>query len=130
MKNEVLVFDTNVLLRYFLKDIESRYLKVAKIIKGIENKKTLGKLSALVVAETIWVFESVYKLDREVVIRELLKVIALKNIEIIEINKATLIEILGVMIYKRFDFVDVYLSKIASKNEIFSFDKDFQKLYK
>ncbi|EKD62488.1 MAG: PilT protein [uncultured bacterium] len=124
------VFDTNVLLRLFLRDIESQFLETTRVLKEIEDEKSTGKLSALVVAETIWTFESVYKLNRKIVIEKLLSLVALKNIKIIEVKKDVLVEILKRMIGNKLDFVDVYLSKIATKKEIFSFDRDFKKLYR
>ena len=49
---------------------------------------------------------------------------------IIETQKNILMEVLKKMIKNKFDFVDNYLSEIASKKEIFSFDKDFEKLFR
>ena len=124
------VFDTNVLLRYFLEDLEIHYTKAVEVVREIEDEKAIGRLSIVVVAETIWTFGSVYKLDRNIILEQLLQLIALKNMRIIETKKNILIEVLKKMIKNKFDFVDNYLSEISTKEEIFSFDKDFKRLFR
>ena len=124
------VFDTNILLRYFLEDLEIHYAKAVEVVREIEDEKAIGRLSIVVVAETIWTFGSVYKLNINIILEQLLQLIALKNMRIIETKKNILMEVLKKMIKNKFDFVDNYLSEISTKEEIFSFDKDFKRLFR
>ena len=124
------VFDTNSLIRYFLGDVEDQYSEIAKILKEVEKGKTLAKLSILVIAEVVWVFGSVYKMDRSIFVPQLLDLILLKNLKIIECDKSLAMRVLGRFKETKFDFVDVYLSLISTKEELFSFDKDFKKLFR
>lgn len=127
---KICFFDTNILVRYFLRDVEEQYLKIVKVLKSIENGKSLGKLSVLVIAEAVWVLGSVYKLDRNIFIPQILDLVALKNIKIVEQDKNLVIRVLEKFEKVKFDFIDVYLSEIANQKELLTFDKDFQKLYK
>jgi len=57
--------DTNILVRFLVSDDEQQSKKVYNIFKTAElNKKELF-VSLLVILESIWVLESVYKISRE-----------------------------------------------------------------
>ncbi len=56
--------DTNILIRFLTGDDELQTKKVYKIFKKVESEKSELFVSLLVVLETIWVLESVYKTSR------------------------------------------------------------------
>jgi len=56
--------DTNVLIRFLLKDDEQQAHIVYTAFKEAEKSKTVFFVPAVVVLETIWVLESVYDVAR------------------------------------------------------------------
>lgn len=60
--------DTNILIRFLMADDEVQAKKVYAIFKQTELDKDELLVSLLVVLETIWVLDSVYKVSREEVI--------------------------------------------------------------
>lgn len=124
------VIDTNIILRYLLHDIKSLHQKAEKFFAKVEKGEVVGKISMLVLDETIWAFERFYDLERKDYMPKLLKLLAFKNIRIIEARKEIIIKILERMKKSKIDFTDFYLSEIATKETIFTFDADFKKLFR
>lgn len=123
-----LILDTNVFIRFLIKDVPSQFEKAQKIFEKIEKQEAKGLVSILVINEIIWILENFYELRREIYLPQLLKLLALKNIKVIEVKKNLLVRILQQMQKQKFDFTDIYLSQIAGDKKIFTFDKDFKKL--
>ena len=57
--------DTNVLIRFLVKDDERQAEAVYKIFKQAESDNELLFIPLLVLLETVWVLESVYKIARQ-----------------------------------------------------------------
>lgn len=127
MKKEY-VLDTNIFIRFLIKDNKPQFEKAKKIFTGIEEEKICGRVSILVLNETIWVLEHYYELKRSIYIPQLLSLFALRNIKIIEVKKSLIVRTLQKMIKVKYDFTDLYLSAISLKEKIFSFDRDLSKI--
>ncbi|SRR5258708_4639022 len=125
-----IIIDTNVLLRFFLKDIPEQVEKTEQVMQAIEDNRMRGLISILVMNELIWILRTYYKLDKSVYLPQIQKLLAFKNIQIIEVDKQVIKSILDIMFTKNIDFTDVYLSAIKGNNEVFSFDRNFKKLQK
>ena len=125
-----LLLDTNVFVRFLIKDIPSQFKKAERVFERIEKGEIKGLVSVLVINETVWILENYYELKREIYLPPLLKLLLLKNLKIIEIKKSLIIKTLEEMLKQKFDFTDIYLSQIAKDKKIFSFDKDFQRMKK
>lgn len=123
------VIDSNVVIRLLVRDSPLQLLQAQNLLKDIEEKRIQGLISILVINEIIWILEKFYDLKRKSFIPKILKFLALKNVKIIEAEKILIIGCLKKMEKRNFDFTDVYLSKIGKKEQIFSFDKDFEKLF-
>lgn len=123
-----LILDTNVFIRFLIKDVPFQFEKAQRVFKKIEEQKTKGLVSILVINEIIWILENFYELKREIYLSQLLKLLALKNIKLIEVKKSLLIKVLQEMEKHKFDFTDIYLFHIAKERKIFTFDKDFKKI--
>ncbi len=52
--------DTNILVRFLVKDDEKQAAKIYSVFKQAESDNAVFWISSLVVLETIWVLESVY----------------------------------------------------------------------
>ncbi|MFW6148105.1 MAG: PIN domain-containing protein [Thermodesulfobacteriota bacterium] len=57
--------DTNVLIRFLVRDDEQQAESIYRIFKQVESDKESLFVPLLVVLETIWVLESVYKIPRQ-----------------------------------------------------------------
>ncbi|GIW64420.1 MAG: hypothetical protein KatS3mg092_0353 [Patescibacteria group bacterium] len=121
-----IVIDTNVFIRYLVKDNEKQFQFAKKIFKEVESKKTKAFVSILVINEIIWVLENYYEIKREDYLPKLITIFSLKNFQIIEITRKKLIEIFEMMLKKNIDFTDIYLLNSFSKEKIVSFDKDLR----
>ena len=62
---KVRVVDTNVILRYLLRDVEELYAKAEKIITETMNGKTMIFIPQSVIAEVVFVLQKVYKVPRD-----------------------------------------------------------------
>ena len=123
-----IIFDTNVIVRYFVKDPPAQLIQAQRYIEKIEQGKLKCLLSVLVINEIVWVLEKYYSLKREIYVPLLLKLLALKNIRIIEVKKNLIVQALELMLMRNVDFTDAYVFCTKGDKEIFSFDKDFNKL--
>ena len=125
---KTVLIDTNIILRYFLADIHRQFKKAKEAIERIENGKSKGELSLLVINELIWILENFYELDRKVYLPQLLKLLALKNLKIIEIKKSLLTATLQKMQKHSLDFTDLYLAEIKKSKDLLTFDKKLKKI--
>ncbi|MBW2590869.1 MAG: type II toxin-antitoxin system VapC family toxin [Deltaproteobacteria bacterium] len=57
--------DTNVLIRFLVRDNERQAEIIYRIFKQAESDKKVLFVPLLVVLETVWVLESVYKIPRQ-----------------------------------------------------------------
>jgi len=121
------IIDTNIFIRFYLKDIADQAEKAKELLASIEKKEKVGLISVLVINELIWILEHYYKIPRSKYIPKLLQILAYKQIKIIEITKQRIVNILNSMIKQPIDFTDLYLLSIANSYKIFSFDKDLKK---
>jgi len=122
------ILDTNVFIRFLIKDNLSQYEKAKAVFKRIEEEKEKGLVSILVVNEIVWILENYYEIERENFIPPLIKIFLLKNMEMIEMSKKIIIEILKMMKKSQIDFTDYYLFFMKDRGDIFSFDRDFNKI--
>lgn len=123
------IIDTNIFLRYLLRDVEAQYQEANQLFTKISKEEVVGVVSVLVINEIIWGLGTRYKISRNDYLPKLKSIIALKNIRIVEMPKDVVQEIFNLMLGNKIDFTDYYMSKIAKGRDIFSFDKDFQKLH-
>lgn len=122
------VFDSNIFIRLLTRDLESQYQKAREMFVEVEDNKIEAMVSILVINEIIWILDNYYLQKRNQYIPELLKILSLKNIKIIEIDKNLLFKILEIIKSTKIDFTDIYLFNTSQGRDIFSFDKDFEKL--
>ena len=122
-----MIIDTNILIRFFIRDNEAQYQKAYQLIKKVEKGEINGLVSLLVVNETILVLQHYYELKRDIFIPKLLQLFALKNIKIMEVEKAKIVAILATIEKSSLDFTYAYLLQVANKRKIASFNHDLLK---
>lgn len=126
MTKEMVLIDTNVILRLFLADIKDQYEKAKLLFKQVEDGKLTAGLSILVINELIWIMESYYGQKRGKYLDKVLALLALKSVKIIDADKKTVSKTLKSMQKYELDFTDIYLWKLGGK--VISFDKKLNKL--
>jgi predicted nucleic acid-binding protein len=123
---KTVVVDTNIFIRYFIKDNQSQYEKSKKLFSQVEKGEVKGLVSILVINEMIWILENYYELEKKDYLPKIMSLLALKNFKIIEMKKNNLEKIFNLMKTKNIDFTDSYLLTSFFKENIFSFDKDLR----
>ena len=121
--------DTNLFIRFFTGEPVSQARESKKFLDQVSKGKYELFVCDLIVAEIIYVLESVYHLDRNAVVEKMLAIIETSN-TIIE-NRHIILRALDLYEEKNIDFIDAYLISHSVKNNctiIFTFDKDFKKI--
>lgn len=77
----MIAIDTNIIIRFLVKDDEAQAKKVYELFSKCEKEKSNIYVSVLVLLEAIWVLESAYELTREDIIG------AYKNLLLVPIFK-------------------------------------------
>jgi len=122
------IVDTNVFLRFLLKDNKKYFNQAQKyFIQAKEHKITLILLPSIVF-EIDYVLKGVYSLSRKESANILSSLVKSPDLEVKE--RKILIETTEKYKKVNIDLVDIYLSETAKqqKAKILSFDKDFKKI--
>jgi len=126
MASKVLL-DTNVIIRFLVRDHEEHWLQSVEIFRTIEEEKLEAMLMDFILAEVIYVLKRIYKYEKKEIASTLKKLLLYKNLY--TENKLITFEALEIYAEKNIDFADAMLC--AKKNlegfEIISFDKDVKR---
>jgi predicted nucleic-acid-binding protein len=104
--DETVFVDTNVFLRFFVKDVASHYEKARALFEKAENGKLKLETSELVIAEIVWVLESFYGFTRKEITDVLTTLLASRNLKIASHAKIT--HAAGLYSTGNMDFIDAY----------------------
>jgi predicted nucleic-acid-binding protein len=120
--------DTNVILRFLLKDNDELFNQSLTLFEKAKNKQIKVVIIPEIFFELDYVLRGVYALSKKEVVN-LLKVIAQTPYFAIK-KREVIIEALDKYEQLNIDLFDLYLFLLAkNKNaEVFSFDKDFKKI--
>ena len=120
--------DTNVLVRFLVRDDKKQAGIVYRLFKRAEGKNDPFFVPLLVVLETIWVLESVYEISREE-IRTSLQELLLMPILIFEAQSA-LQSTLSSAQTNKIDLADLLIAhsaKLSNCDGVLTFDKKASK---
>ena len=122
--------DTNVFLRFFVRDVEAQYEKARALFEKAEAGTIRLETSELVIAEIVWVLESFYGFTRKEIAEVLTTLLASRNLKIAnhtKIGHAAVLYASGAM-----DFIDAYnIASMRSKEytKVATFDvKHYKKV--
>ncbi len=73
--------DTNVLVRFLVRDDERQAKIIYRIFKQVESDKEALFVPLLVVLETIWVLESVYEISRQEILESINELLLMPILE-------------------------------------------------
>ncbi len=116
--------DANILLRYLTNDIPEQADRVAQLLQKASDGELQLVTNAMVMAEVVWVLESVYKLPRPM-IQEI--VLTILNTPGLSIPRADMMsQAITWYAEKNVDFIDAYNAAWMLEEEIthiFTFDQ-------
>jgi predicted nucleic-acid-binding protein len=119
-----LFFDTNFLLRFYLDDIPTQALKAKRMVQAAKKGQILLVTDLIVICEMVWVMDSFYKLEKEVISEKITNLYRTPGVVVF--NGDVLPQALSVYVRKNIDFTDAVIASSATKNHIeylASFDK-------
>lgn len=120
-----LLLDTNVIVRFLTGDHPAHSPRSRKLFARAAAGDVTLVATDLALAETVWVLQSFYSLDRNAISAALKDLIDSAGIEVE--NKATLLSALRSFAQTDVNFVDAYHAAVATAESIAiaSFDRDF-----
>ncbi len=98
--------DTNVFLRFFVKDVEPLYEKARALFEKAEAGKIKLETSELVIAEIVWVLESFYGFTRKEIAEVLITLLSSRNLKIA--NSGRISDAVQLYAAGNMDFIDAY----------------------
>jgi predicted nucleic-acid-binding protein len=104
--DDIVFVDTNVFLRFFVKDVESQYEKARALFEKAEAGKIKLETSELVIAEIVWVLESFYGFNRKEITDVLITLLSSRNLKIA--NSARVSDAVQLYASGNMDFIDAY----------------------
>lgn len=127
-KIEIVSIDTNVLLRFLLKDNPVLYDQAKKIFEKAGDGLTKVYLDEVILAEAIWVLLSVYKLEKQVICQTMTKLLTVKWL--VNPRKELMIAALTLFSKTRLHYPDCWLYVVAKDlgHKVETFDSDLVKL--
>ncbi|MGR3219967.1 MAG: PIN domain-containing protein [Candidatus Anammoxibacter sp.] len=114
--DKLIFVDTNVFLRFFVRDVESSYLKARELFEKAENKKVKLVTNDLVVAEIVWVLESYYNFSRGEIKEVIDAILETKNMKVA--NHVRIKETVRHYSSSNIDFIDAYNIAYVKRNDI------------
>jgi predicted nucleic-acid-binding protein len=121
--------DTNIFIRFLTDDIPQKADACEKIFKKAVAKKEALYTTDLVIAEIVWVLESIYELQKEEVQDKVEKILNTPNL--ICPHRNLILSALTLYSEKNIDYIDAYnalVLKDESIKELYSYDKDYDRI--
>ena len=112
--DEPIFVDTNVFLRFLVRDVEPFYQKAKELFEKAEEGEVKLETNELVIAEIVWALESYYDFSKAEIKKVIDSILDTKNLKVA--NQTRIKEAVGVYASGRMDFIDSYnISYIKAK---------------
>lgn len=98
--------DTNVFLRFFVRDVESFYQKAKELFAKAEKGVAKLETSDMVIAEIVWVLESYYGFTKTEIKEVINTILETKNVKVT--NHSRVKEAVNLYTLGKMDFIDAY----------------------
>ena len=121
--DDLVFVDTNVFLRFFVKDVEPFYQKARELFEKAENGLVTLETNDMVIAEIVWVLESYYGFTKAEIKEVIDTILETKNVKVT--NHSRVKEAVNLYTLRRMDFIDAYnIAYIKAKgfNKVATFD--------
>ncbi|HLD04034.1 MAG TPA: PIN domain-containing protein [Candidatus Dojkabacteria bacterium] len=122
--------DTNIFLRFFVKEDETSFHNCFRVIEKIQNNKLKAITTNLIIAELVWVLKSYYRLDKKEIIMFISAINSLNGLKLQDKFELPL----SISYFKNHTvkFINSLIASIPQiqnkKWSIISYDKDFDNL--
>ena len=130
MKEYKLFIDTNIFLRFILKNHQVMHAECVSFFTSVKEKSIIIYTSQIVIAEVFWVLQSIYNADKNAVILAIRSLLRIKNLYFTELLNMELA--LDLLAENNIKFVDAIIASHAEVQTgtmaVVSYDKDFDKL--
>jgi len=116
--------DTNVLVRFLIKDDEPQAKKVYTLFKQAETDKNYFYVPLLVVLETLWVLDSVYEISRKEILDSINEILLMPILKFEA--QPTIQRFIFLARENKIDLSDILIAcaaKISGCKKILTFDK-------
>lgn len=111
--------DTNVFLRFFIRDVESLYHKAMSLFEKAESAQVKLETSDMAIAEIVWVLELYYDFSKPEIREVVDTILETKNLKVA--NHSRVKEAVDLYTSGKMDFIDAY-------NIAYMKAKDFRKI--
>lgn len=131
MKDNIILLDTNILIRYFTNDVPAKAARCEAMLKKVSEGKQQALLNEVVIAETAWVLDGVYNYPREKITEILLRLVNTPHIIVPNRDIINLAFSYWKVNGFKIDYIDVFNAAwVSSKNleGIYSYDSNFDEL--
>ena len=121
--------DTNILLRYLVRDDEEKAKQALALLRRVEQGREKVAISSMVVFETVFTLEKRYRVPRKQIKEMLLDILSLRALELP--NKLLYESVFDLYVNHNVSFADAFnAAYMASRQmaEVYSWDSDFDKL--
>jgi len=127
-KNIEILPDTNVVLRYLLRDDPVQYAQAAELFESVRVGKEKAVILESVLVECVSILMKFYQVPRQETAESLSVLLQYKGIA--NQDQETLIESLRIFVDRNLDIVDCIILARTKRGEgrLFSFDKALNKL--
>ena len=118
----IAALDSNVILRYIVRDDETQYYKAVKLLEQSEYKTF--KVNLVVITEVWWVLEHIYYYSKEELIEAFQILLSAKELNFEKYNSVS--RALNLYKYNKADFEDCLIAQLNSDSEVLptiTFDK-------
>ncbi len=126
---KVRIIDTNIVLRFLVGDVPEQLEKTKRLVKRIEERKERVFLPLLCAFEVVFTLEKFYQTPRAEIEEKISILFSLKGLRLP--SKNLFLEALRLYREKNVSFVDAFvvtMMKNSRFREIYSFDKDFDRI--
>jgi predicted nucleic-acid-binding protein len=106
MKPERVFVDTNLLLRYLTNDVPAQADAVEALLRQAAASEITLVSNSLVMAELVWVLESVYRQSRAAIQDKLLAILNTPGLELVDAD--LLLQAITWYVEEGVDFIDAY----------------------
>src|SRR3990170_2532870 len=108
--------DTNILLRYLVRDDEEKAKQALALLRRVEQGKEKVATSAMVVFEAVFTLEKRYRFPRELIREALLDILSLRGLEFP--NKLLYQTVFDLYVDRNISFADAFNAAYMSSREM------------
>ena len=129
-RNKKLLLDTNVILRYLLRDNEEQYRRLEVIFESVRMGKRQAVITDGVFAECVYVLGKFYRVQKKEIVKQLETLFSYSGVR--GGYNVNLLNALDLFKHNNIDIVDAILLEIAKSGdlEMLTFNKGIKRLLK